>query len=169
MDHKVTRKDLPHIQDLIAKADEELASYQADASLSKQECLEKCFDVLEQSIVLGKIPPAEGMVMLVALGYQKEISTQLQELCDTAFASYPQSSAVERALMSRSSSVPCYAFLEGYVADDFLEYYIKGSISFDELIYRLALLGRIPTSDYLRKSHKERKAMGTDIEYYHIW
>ena len=164
-----TQEELAHIDDLIAKLDQDYAAYLEKNNFSPEEGKKKYFDALELDIALGKIRPVEGAIMLVALGYDNVLPVYLKEQFGSDFARYPQAEKVDEAVEKYDPEGTSTEVIDNFVANDFVDAYLNDEMDFDELIYSLAILGRIPLSDYLHKSNEERKAVGNKIDYYYLW
>lgn len=156
------------IKDLIKDADEWIEDFtNEDGSIDEKRKAEVVASI-EGDIMDGSMGNVEGVIILAAMdGLDKE--TLPADLISINVTVYPQFKTVERALMRRMNDVPMQCVLVDWVIDDFLRSYCNRSINFDELIYRLVMLGRIPYSDYLRMSPKERRELGTDVAMFHLW
>ena len=166
---KYKRNELPKIAELIEDADGIMESFLNEKEHSQEENKQRCFNYFEDSVLDGTFGQVEGMVALAALGWKKEIPEFFKEQLQINFQAYPQFDTVNRAMARRMENVPMCALLDSFVAEDFLKSYCKRSISFEELVYRLAMLGRIPNAEYLRMSPKERRKLGSDVNLIHLW
>lgn len=156
------------IKDLIKEADEWIQDFtNEDGSINEQRKGEIVTSI-EEDISDGSMGNVEGIIVLAAID-GLDIENLPIELIAINITAYPQFKTVQRALSRRMENVPICALLDSFVVEDFLRSYGKKSISFDELIYRLAMLGRVPHADYFRMTPKERRALGADVDLYHLW
>ena len=166
---KIKREELPKIAEIIRDADELMGSFQSYKDHTEEENRERCFDYIEEGVLDGTFGQVEGMVMLASLGWVREIPGYFQEQLQINYQAYPQFDTVDRAMARRMETAPMCALLDSFVTEDFLESYCKRSISIEELVYRLAMLGRIPKAEYLRMTPKERRKQGTDVDLIQLW
>ena len=123
---------------------------------------------LEDNMSDGTIGVVEGLILLSLIGGLNE-ETLPTDLIETNVTCYPQWKTVQRAMNRRAFSVPMMGLLDSFVTEDFLESYYKKSISFDELIFRLAMLGRVPYADYLLMSPKQRRELGNKVDLFRVF
>ena len=156
------------IQDLIQEADEWIEDFTNEDGSIDQKRKDEIVASMEENICDGTTGPVEGAILLSLIDGLDQNSIP-SELMYINVQGYPQFKTVQRAMNRRENDVPMYCLLDSFVIDDFLKSYCKKSISFQELVYRLVMLGRVPYSDYLRMTPKERRELGTDVALFHIW
>ena len=156
------------IKDLIQEANDWIEDFTKEDGSIDQKRKEEIVGYMEDNIHDGSTGPVEGLILLSLIDGLEGACLDT-ELIYINSQSYPQFKTVQRAMSRRMENVPMCALLDSFVIDDFLRSYGKKSITFDELVYRLAMLGRMPRSDYLRMSPKERRALGTNVDLYHVW
>ena len=156
------------MKDLIQAANDWIEDFTNEDGSIDQKRKSEVIEIIQENTCEGTYGVVEGLIVLSLIDGLDQYSIP-SDLMNINVQAYPQFKTVQRAINRRENDVPMYCLLDSFVIDDFLKSYCKKSISFQELVYRLVMLGRVPYSDYFRMTPKQRRELGTDVALFHIW
>ena len=156
------------VKQLIEQADRLKKAFTNDDQSVDKEAKESVVRQIHARIEHGQIGSIEGVILLSAMDGLEQEGLPIDAIRN-GLISYPQFKRVERAKseIAMHLAVPCE--LEYVVGNCFIHSYCVRSIDFDELAFRLVILGLVPNSMYLRAKPKDKRVRGVIFHTTKLW